>query len=66
MNFLEIINKDKEICELKSFIEKETGHVPGFRFWDGELIEEYRERLRRMAKEIKKENKSSLVSRDFS
>ena len=37
MNFLKIINKDKEICELKSFIEKETGHVPGFRFWDGEL-----------------------------
>lgn len=54
MNFLKTINNDKEICELKNFIEKETGRVPGFRFWDGEMIEEYRERLRGMAREIKR------------
>lgn len=57
MNFLKIINKDKEICELKSFIERETGHVPGFRFWDGELIDEYRIRLRKTVAEIKAKNK---------
>lgn len=58
MNFLEIINKDKEICDLKSFIEKETDHIPGFRFWDGELIEEYRIRLRKIADEIKENKKA--------
>ena len=56
MNFLKIINDDDEICKLKAFIERETGRVPGFGFWDGETIEGYRARLRKIVEEIKKRN----------
>lgn len=57
MGFLKTIDEDEELCGLKAFIEKETGRAPGFGFWDGETIEEYRIRLRKIADEIKKDKK---------
>ena len=54
MNILKAINRDKEICEMKDYFEKETGASPGLYFWDGETIEKYRVRLRKMVEEIKK------------
>ena len=49
MKFMEIISEDEEIQELKRRIKNSGGHVPGFGFWDGETIEEYRIRLRKVA-----------------
>lgn len=54
MDFLTAIFEDKEIREMQDFLEKETGRIPGFGFWDGETIEEYRERLRKIVEEVKK------------
>ena len=54
MNILKAINRDKEICEMKDYIEKETGSSPGLYFWDGETIDKYRIRLRQMVEDIKK------------
>ena len=54
MDLFKAIRDDKEIKELKKFISDNDGFVPGFGFWDGESIEEYRERLREIAEEIKK------------
>lgn len=53
MGFMSKIDEDEELCELKEFIKKETGRTPGFRFWDGDTIEKYRSRLRKIAKDIK-------------
>ena len=39
---------------MKAFLKEKTGRVPGFGFWDGETIEEYRERLRKIVEEVKK------------
>ena len=55
MDFLTAIFEDKEICEMQDFLEKETGHIPGFGFWDAETFEGYRERLRKKVEEVKKE-----------
>ena len=53
MNLLKQLNRDKEIQEMRSFIHENTGEWPKFWFWDGETIEEYRERLRKRVNEIK-------------
>ena len=53
MNLLKQLNKDKEIQEMRSFIHENTGEWPKLWFWDGETIEEYRERLRKRVNEIK-------------
>ena len=58
MNFLEVIRKDEEIKKLKKFISENGGFVPGFGFWDGETVDEYRIRLRKIAEEINHENKA--------
>lgn len=55
MNLFKTIREDKEIQEVKNFISDNGGFVPGFGFWDGETIDEYRERLHKIAEEIKKE-----------
>lgn len=55
MKFLEVISRDEEIQELKKTIKEKGGRVPGFGFWDGETIEEYRKRLRKTVEEIKKD-----------
>ena len=53
MNLLKQLNRDKEIQEMRSFIHENTGEWPKLWFWDGETIEEYRERLRKRVDEIK-------------
>ena len=53
MNLLEQLNRDKEIQEMLNLIYKNTGEWLGLLFWDGETIEEYRERLRKRVNEIK-------------
>ncbi len=54
MNLFNAIRSDKEIQEMKKTISDNGGFVPGFGFWDGETIEEYRERLRKIVEEVKK------------
>lgn len=55
MNLFKIIREDKNLQELKKFISDNGGLVPGFGFWDGETIDEYRERLHTIAEEVKNE-----------
>ena len=50
MDFMKVISEDEEIQELKRIIKNNGGHVPGFGFWDGEMIEEYRIRLQTITK----------------
>ena len=54
MNLFNAIRSDKEIQEMKKTFSDNGGFVPGFGFWDGETIEEYRERLRKIVEEVKK------------
>ena len=49
MDYMKVISEDEEIQELKRIIKNNGGHVPGFGFWDVEMIEEYRIRLRKVA-----------------
>lgn len=58
MGFMDKIDSDKEIIELKDFIREKTGRAPGLLFWNGETIEQYRLRLRKMAEEIRNGNKT--------
>lgn len=55
MNLFKIIREDKDLQELKKFISDNGGFVPGFGFWDGETIDEYRERLHKIAEGVKNE-----------
>ncbi|MDO5138569.1 MAG: hypothetical protein Q4D71_08965 [Oscillospiraceae bacterium] len=52
MNIMQQAAADTEIKELKDYIRKRTGKAPGLLYWDGESIEEYKERLRRTQKEL--------------
>lgn len=54
MNWLMQINRDEEIQAMRKFIHENTGEWPKLGFWDGETIEEYRERLRKRVNEIRK------------
>ena len=54
MNWLMQINRDEEIQAMRKFIHENTGEWPKLWFWDGETIEEYRERLRKRVNEIRK------------
>ncbi len=57
MNLFKVIREDKEIQELKKFISEHGGFVPGYAFWDGETVDEYRIVLQKIAEEIKTKNK---------
>ena len=54
MNWLMQINRDEEIQAMRKFIHENTGEWPKLGFWDGETIEEYRERLCKRVNEIRK------------
>ena len=56
MNLLKRLNRDEEIQEMLNFIYENTGKWPGLLFWNGETVEEYRERLRKRVNEIKETN----------
>ena len=53
---LQIINRDKEIQEMIRYIHDKTGKWEGLLFWEGETVEECRERLRKRVKELKKKD----------
>lgn len=52
MNLFGVINNDPEIVALKKAIKEKTGYVSGIYFWDGETLEEYKERLRKTLEEL--------------
>ena len=56
MNLFGMINSDPEIVALKKEIKERTGFVSGIYFWDGETIDEYRERLRKTLEELSNKN----------
>lgn len=53
INLIKQINRDKEIIEMRDFVYKNTGEMLKLLFWEGETIEEYKEKLRKRVKEIK-------------
>lgn len=59
MNLLQIINTDPEIIALKKDINERNGFASGIYFWDGETIEEYKERLRNTLEELKNKDRNN-------
>jgi len=53
---IKFVNRDSEIQKMREIIHDKTGEWEGLLIFNGETVEEYRERLRKRVKEIKKIN----------
>ena len=55
MTLFEIFNRDEEIQSMKNYIHEKTGEWEGLLLWQGETIEQCRERLQKRVEELEED-----------